>query len=125
MEIQLIIVLLIAFVVLGPERMMDLAVKLGESLRKVREMWDEVRMQAYMEEINKKVLEEESKGSELDERTEDETAEVDEPLPDIELEEYEDIEEEKEEREEDEHGQRTASDDAPHGTSEGAQDKIN
>ncbi|GEM_PF-715862 len=125
MEIQLIIVLLIAFVVLGPERMMDLAVKLGESLRKVREMWDEVRMQAYMEEINKKVLEEESKGSELDERTEDETVEVDEPLPDIELEEYEDIEEEKEEREEDEHGQRTASDDAPHGTSEGAQDKIN
>jgi len=96
MEIQLAIVLLIAFLVLGPERMMDLAVKLGEMMRKVRETWDEVRMQAYMEEINKKVMESQS---------EDETG-------------Y------NEEGTEDERGERATADDAPDGTSQGAKNKT-
>jgi len=129
MEIQLIIVLVIAFIVLGPERMMDLAVKLGEAVRKVRDMWEEVRMQAYMEEINKKVLEDEKKAQELDERTEDETIdeydEVDEPLPDVVTEDYNDdylneeieVSEEEEEIEKDERREQPAPDDASHRTS--------
>ena len=121
MEIQLLIVLLIAFVILGPERMMDLAVKLGEVMRKVRETWDEVRMQAYMEEINRKVLEEE--GKELDERTEDET-EVDEPLPDVEYEDYNEDYFGREETAKDEHGKQPAPHDAPDGTSKGAENKT-
>ncbi len=116
MEIQLIIVLLIAFVVLGPERMMDVAVKLGEMMRKVREMWDEVRMQAYMEEINRKVLEEE--------KTEGETAEVDEPLPDVESEDYNEDYFEAEEDLKDEYGEQPASHDAPDGTPEGTKNKT-
>ncbi len=135
MEIQLIIVLLIAFIVLGPERMMDLAVKLGEAMRKVREMWDEVRMQAYMEEINRKIMEEESK--ELDEKTEDETideyGESDESLPDIEVEDYneeyfeeelEEVESREEEIVEDERREQSASHDASDGTPEGAENKT-
>jgi len=122
MEIQLLIVLIIAFVVLGPERMMDLAVKLGEMMRKVRETWEEVRMQAYMEEINRKVMEEES--GELDERTEDET-EVDEPLPDVEYEDYNEEYLEAEETAEDERGEQPAPHDAPDRTPEGTENKTN
>ncbi len=59
MEIQLLLVLIIAFIVLGPERMIDLAIKLGDTLRRVRETWEEVKIQAYMEKVNKKVMEEE------------------------------------------------------------------
>ena len=135
MEVQLIIVLAIAFIVLGPERMMDLAVKLGEAMRKVRDMWDEVRMQAYMEEINKKVLEEGEKGEELDDRTEDETIdeyEVDEPLPDVESRDYNEdylnedtvTDEEKEELKEDERRERPAPNDATDGTPEGTENKA-
>jgi sec-independent protein translocase protein TatB len=136
MEIQLLIVLIIAFVVLGPERMMEVAVKLGEAVRKVREMWDEVRMQAYMEEINRKVMEQEEKAGELEDKTEDETVdeydEPDEPLPDIPSEDYNDylnedieISEEEEELKEDEHGESRAPDDASDGTPEGAENKTN
>ncbi len=104
MEIQLLVVLIIAFIILGPERMIDLAVKLGDTLRKVRETWDEIRTQAYMEEINRKVLEQE---------------EIDEPLPDIDHESYNEEEEDRE----DEYGERTPHD-APHGTSEGTENKT-
>jgi len=58
---EILLILLVAFIFLGPEKMMDLAVKLGELLRKVRETWDELRYQMYVESINKKVLEEENK----------------------------------------------------------------
>jgi len=124
MEIQLLIVLVIAFVILGPERMMDLAYKLGEAMRKVREIWDEVRMQAYMEEINRKVMEQER---ELSDKTEDETLdyeEPDEPLPDIETEDYNELYPKEEEEEKDEHGEQPASDDAPDRTPEGTQNKT-
>lgn len=122
---------MIAFIVLGPERMMDLAVKLGEAMRKVRDMWDEVRMQAYMEEINRKVLEEEKSGQ-LDERTEDETlddyGELDEPLPDIEVQDYNEravSEKAEEELKENERGEQPAPDDAPDRASEGTENKTN
>ncbi len=127
MEIQLIIVLLIAFLVLGPERMMDLAVKLGEMVRKVRDMWEEVKMQAYMEEVNRKVMEGED--SELLDKTEDETEDEDmEELP-SEVEDYnEDYLNEdlalEEETEENEHREQPTPDDASDGASEGTQNKA-
>ncbi len=118
MEIQLLIVLIIAFIVLGPERMIDLAVKLGEATRRIREVWDEVRMQAYMEEVNRKIMEEEEEG--------------DEPLPDVGDEDYnEDYLEERSERSgspegkpRNGRGRRSAPDDAPDRTSEGAEGKT-
>ncbi len=54
---QIIIILIIAYLVLGPEKMMDVATKLGEYTRKAREFIDEIKMQAYIENVNKKVLE--------------------------------------------------------------------
>jgi len=114
MEIQLLIVLIIAFIVLGPERMIDLAVKMGDAFRKVREVWDEVRMQAYMESVNRKVMEE-----------------GDEPLPDVEDGDYnDDLEEDSEEPESQEeelgngHGKESAPDDASNRTSKRAENKA-
>ncbi|MDW8066346.1 MAG: twin-arginine translocase TatA/TatE family subunit [Aquificaceae bacterium] len=55
---ELLVILAVAFVFLGPERMMEVATKLGEFLRKARETWDELRYQLYMESINRKIAEE-------------------------------------------------------------------
>jgi sec-independent protein translocase protein TatB len=67
---ELILILLVALIVLGPEKTIELAGKLGELLRKVRETWDELRYQMYLEEINRKVMEE-SKNLEEEAKTEE------------------------------------------------------
>jgi len=67
---ELILILLVAMIVLGPEKTIELAGKLGELLRKVREAWDELRYQMYLEEINRKVMEE-SKNLEEEAKTEE------------------------------------------------------
>ncbi|MCS7263159.1 MAG: twin-arginine translocase TatA/TatE family subunit [Aquificaceae bacterium] len=60
---EILLILAVAFIFLGPERMMEVAVKLGEFLRKVRETWDELRYQLYMESINRKIMEESRQAS--------------------------------------------------------------
>jgi sec-independent protein translocase protein TatB len=67
---ELILIILVALIVLGPEKTIELAGKLGELLRKVRETWDELRYQMYLEEINRKVMEE-SKNLEEEVKTEE------------------------------------------------------
>jgi sec-independent protein translocase protein TatB len=67
---ELILILLVALIVLGPEKTIELAGKLGELLRKIRETWDELRYQMYLEEINRKVMEE-SKNLEEEVKTEE------------------------------------------------------
>jgi sec-independent protein translocase protein TatB len=67
---ELILILLVALIVLGPEKTIELAGKLGELLRKVRETWDELRYQMYLEEINRKVMEE-TKNLEEEAKTEE------------------------------------------------------
>ncbi len=65
---QIIIILVIAYIVLGPEKMMDVATKLGEFTRKAREFLDEIKMQAYIENVNKKVLELEKEQTDTEEK---------------------------------------------------------
>lgn len=67
---ELILILLVALIVLGPEKTVELAGKLGELLRKIRETWDELRYQMYLEEINRKIMEE-SKNLEEEAKTEE------------------------------------------------------
>ncbi|RMH80472.1 MAG: preprotein translocase subunit TatA [Acidobacteria bacterium] len=55
---ELIVILAVAFIFLGPERMMEVATKLGEFARKIRETWDELRYQMYLENVNRKIDEE-------------------------------------------------------------------
>ncbi|MFN4319695.1 MAG: twin-arginine translocase TatA/TatE family subunit [Aquificaceae bacterium] len=63
---ELLVILAVAFIFLGPERMVEVATKLGEFLRKVRETWDELRYQLYVESINKRIMEESKEVQEED-----------------------------------------------------------
>ncbi len=99
MELQILLILAVAFLVLGPEKSMEMATKLGEFLRKIREVWDELRYQMYMENLNRKIMEETK-----DTQVEDEFVKA----------------LQEEEAKEDEHAKTGAPDDAPDGPSEGA-----
>ncbi len=114
---ELILILLVAMIVLGPEKTIELAGKLGELLRKVRETWDELRYQMYLEEINKKVMEE-SKGLEEEAKTEEVLEETTKFV-----EESNSLEEETKTEEVLDDGSR-ASQDATDGTSEGTKAKA-
>ncbi|MCX8163925.1 MAG: twin-arginine translocase TatA/TatE family subunit [Aquificaceae bacterium] len=102
---ELLVILAVAFIFLGPERMVEVATKLGEFLRKIRETWDELRYQLYMENINKKIMEE-GKDAGLQE----------EPAESVYL-----TEEVKPQEVIEEHGEARTSQDAPDRASEGTQ----
>lgn len=104
---ELIVILAVAFIFLGPEKMIEVAGKLGEFLRKVRETWDELRYQMYMESINKKIMEE---SKEVQAQEDHSMQELSEP--------------EKEEVNGD-HGAPRTSQDATDGASEGAKKQAN
>ncbi|MFN3871032.1 MAG: twin-arginine translocase TatA/TatE family subunit [Aquificaceae bacterium] len=93
---ELLVILAVAFIFLGPEKMVEVATKLGEFLRKIRETWDELRYQLYLESINKKIMEE-TKDIDYNTSSPNQTEEV----------------EEKD-------GKSGTSQDAPNGASEGA-----
>ena len=121
MELQLILVLLIAFILLGPEGMLNVATKLGEFMRKARELIDQIKMEAYLEEFNRKIMEEEKRMKE--ELPEDIAEELKEELEDVYEEEtppkaVSENKNLKEEKKKDEQPGK-ASGDASNGTSEG------
>ena len=124
MELQLILVLFIAFILLGPEGMLNFATKLGEFVRKARELIDQIKMEAYLEEFNRKMMEEEKRMKE--ELPEDIAEELKEELEDV----YEEdtqqkaVPKDKKESVKEERGKNEQSGKTPrnasNGTSEGA-----
>jgi sec-independent protein translocase protein TatB len=114
---ELILILLVALIVLGPEKTIELAGELGELLRKIRETWDELRYQMYLEEINRKVMEE-SKDLEEEVKTEEVLEETMKFTEDSNS-----LEEETKTEEVLDDGSR-ASQDATDGTSEGTKTKA-
>jgi len=104
MELQILLILIIAFIVLGPERMMDTAVELGKMMRKLRLMWDDLKMQAYIESTNRRAMEEEIKEIER---------------------EMKELEEETKKEEDDEGDESRSGGNASNGTSEGTENKDN
>ncbi len=104
MELQILLILLIAFIILGPERMMDMAVETGKLMRKLRLMWDDLKMQAYIESTNRKAIEEETREIEK---------------------EMKELEEEIKEEEEDERDRSRTGGNASNRTSEGIKGEDN
>ena len=102
---EILLILLVAMIVLGPEKTIELATKLGEFLRKIRETWDELRYQMYLESLNREI----TKQSEGQEDQEQSTLEYIEQVKSKEVEEDE---------------PRT-SENASDGASEGTQTKAN
>ncbi len=65
MELQLLLILVVAFLVFGPEKMLEFATQLGRLVRKIRQEWASLQMEAEMarlkEELNRTSLEGERK----------------------------------------------------------------
>ncbi|MCS7307389.1 MAG: twin-arginine translocase TatA/TatE family subunit [Aquificaceae bacterium] len=104
---ELLVILAIAFIFLGPEKMIEVATKLGEFLRKIRETWDELRYQLYLESISRKI----------DEQSR-ELPKVEEPIQ------YETSQEEKPQEVNKNDGESGTSQDASDGASEGAKKQV-
>ncbi|MEN3034146.1 MAG: twin-arginine translocase TatA/TatE family subunit [Aquificaceae bacterium] len=51
---EILVILVVALIFLGPERMLEVATQIGEMLRKVRQTWDELRYQLYLENLRAK-----------------------------------------------------------------------
>ncbi|MDW8295213.1 MAG: twin-arginine translocase TatA/TatE family subunit [Aquificaceae bacterium] len=100
---EILVILAVAFIFLGPERMIEVATKLGEFLRKIRETWDELRYQLYMESLNRKIDQESKK---VEEHTEDEGV-------------YDTLQRLESQEVDEEHGKAGTSQDASDGASEG------
>jgi len=78
---EILLILLVAMIVLGPEKTIELATKLGEFLRKIRETWDELRYQMYLESLNREIAKSEEEKSTLEyiEQVKSKEVEEDEP----------------------------------------------
>ncbi|WP_448588352.1 twin-arginine translocase TatA/TatE family subunit [Thermocrinis sp.] len=103
---EILLILLVALIVLGPEKTIELATKLGELLRKIKETWDELRYQMYLENLNKRIMEETEKTNQDEEKS---TLEYIEEIKAQEVKEDEP----------------RATQDAPDGTPEGTETKTN
>jgi len=65
MELQLLLILVVAFLVFGPEKMVEFATQLGRIVRQIKKEWASIQLEAQMaqlkEELKKQTLESEEK----------------------------------------------------------------
>jgi len=65
MELQLLLILAVAFLVFGPEKMLEFATQLGRLVRKIKQEWASIQLEAEMnrlkEQLTKQTLEGEGK----------------------------------------------------------------
>jgi len=65
MELQLLLILAVAFLIFGPEKMLEFATQLGRLVRKIKQEWASIQLEAEMnrlkEQLQKQTLEGESK----------------------------------------------------------------
>jgi len=65
MELQLLLILAVAFIVFGPEKMLEFATQLGRFIRKIRSEWAQIQMELQAaelrEQLKKQTLEGEDK----------------------------------------------------------------
>jgi sec-independent protein translocase protein TatB len=55
MELQLLVILVVALLVFGPERMLEFATQMGRFVRKMRQEWAQIQMELQMQELKKKL----------------------------------------------------------------------
>ena len=65
MELELLLILVVAFLVFGPEKMLEFATQLGRIVRQIKKEWASIQLEAQMaqlkEELKKQTLESEQK----------------------------------------------------------------
>ena len=55
MELQLLLILVVAFVVFGPEKMLEFATQLGKIIRKVRQEWASIQLELQAAELKEQL----------------------------------------------------------------------
>ncbi len=55
MELQLLVILLVALVVFGPEKMLEFATRMGRFVRKMKQEWAQIQLELQMQELRKKL----------------------------------------------------------------------
>ncbi len=54
MEFQLLVILLVALIVFGPEKMLQFATELGKWIRKAKQEWAQIQMELEMQDLKKR-----------------------------------------------------------------------
>ena len=55
MELQLLLILVVAFIVFGPEKMLEFATQLGRIVRKVRQEWASIQLELQAAELKEQL----------------------------------------------------------------------
>jgi Sec-independent protein translocase protein TatA len=62
MELQLLLILAVALIVFGPEKMLEFAVQLGKMVRRIRSEWTQIQMELQMAELKEQLKKQTSEG---------------------------------------------------------------
>jgi len=64
MELQLLVILAVAFILFGPEKMLEFATQLGKFLRKIKKEWATFQMELEIEKLKEELKKTTSEGEE-------------------------------------------------------------
>lgn len=62
MELQLLLILAVAFIVFGPEKMLEFATQLGRLMRRLRSEWAQIQMEIQAAELKEQLKKQTSEG---------------------------------------------------------------
>lgn len=62
MELQILLILAVAFLIFGPEKMLELATQLGRLVRRIKQEWNNIQMELQMEELKRELKKQQEEG---------------------------------------------------------------
>ncbi|RTZ59438.1 MAG: hypothetical protein DSZ31_03960 [Gammaproteobacteria bacterium] len=62
MELQLLVILAVAFLVFGPEKMLEFATNLGRMVRKLRQEWAQIQMEMELSKLKEELKKTQEEG---------------------------------------------------------------
>jgi len=64
MELQIIVILAVAFLIFGPEKMLEFAIQLGRLIRRLKQEWNNIQLELQMEELKRELKKQQEEGEE-------------------------------------------------------------
>jgi Sec-independent protein translocase protein TatA len=62
MEFQILVILTVAFLVFGPEKMLEFATQLGKLVRRIKQEWNNIKLELQMEELKRELKKQQEEG---------------------------------------------------------------
>ena len=62
MEFQILVILAVAFLIFGPEKMMEFATQLGKVVRRLKQEWHKIQLELQMEELKREWKKQQEEG---------------------------------------------------------------